>query len=501
MTHDAFIDPATGKPYNFTPELVTSGVSVGVPGTPATWQRGARPLGHAVAGRRRCEPAAALARRGFVVDKTFNAADRRERASGSRPSPRPASSSCRHGKRARRSAASSATRELADTYDLLGRRGHGRVLPRRARRRDRPTRSASRRRRGRTDLPVPEGQDAAPRTSQRYARRSSTGRPTSATAGSTSTACRRRRRRHPRSARRSTSSSATTSASLTPRPGAAPLPRGERTSPSPTAAQYVGDPRRSTCPLERRCSPTRTPPSGPARSTRATRSRRRSRPATSRRPTAAAPRRPARARPTPRHRERQHHQPHRRRQGRQRRRVHAHHRADRRLRDRAARPRLPAQQRADRLQPRSTTRPTPTGSSPASGRAARCRRRSCCRNGKPVARGRLARRLDDHHHGARRSWSTGSTSGCRLPQAIAAPRAAPAQHGDRSAPSRPSSTSTAPRSTALGHTFAPAGDARSPAPPRSARRPAIEFGPDGLLTVAAEPTRRGGGAAGVVHRR
>ena len=33
---DAFIDPATGKPYNFTPELVTSGVSVGVPGTPAT---------------------------------------------------------------------------------------------------------------------------------------------------------------------------------------------------------------------------------------------------------------------------------------------------------------------------------------------------------------------------------------------------------------------------------------------------------------------------------
>ena len=41
MPHDAFIDPGTGKPYNFTPELVTSGVSVGVPGTPATWARGA----------------------------------------------------------------------------------------------------------------------------------------------------------------------------------------------------------------------------------------------------------------------------------------------------------------------------------------------------------------------------------------------------------------------------------------------------------------------------
>ena len=43
---DAFIDPATGKPYNFTPELVTSGVSVGVPGTPATWDKALRALGH-----------------------------------------------------------------------------------------------------------------------------------------------------------------------------------------------------------------------------------------------------------------------------------------------------------------------------------------------------------------------------------------------------------------------------------------------------------------------
>ncbi len=39
MPTDAFIDPTTGKPYKFTPELVTSGVSVGVPGTPATWER------------------------------------------------------------------------------------------------------------------------------------------------------------------------------------------------------------------------------------------------------------------------------------------------------------------------------------------------------------------------------------------------------------------------------------------------------------------------------
>ena len=70
ITHDAFIDPATGKPYNFTPELVTSGVSVGVPGTPATWERalerwGTLSLGEAL------KPAIKVATRGFVVDKTF----------------------------------------------------------------------------------------------------------------------------------------------------------------------------------------------------------------------------------------------------------------------------------------------------------------------------------------------------------------------------------------------------------------------------------------------
>ena len=40
MPTNAFIDPATGKPYRFTPDLVTSGVSVGTPGTPP---RGSRP--------------------------------------------------------------------------------------------------------------------------------------------------------------------------------------------------------------------------------------------------------------------------------------------------------------------------------------------------------------------------------------------------------------------------------------------------------------------------
>ncbi|MGN8027405.1 gamma-glutamyltransferase [Microbacterium sp. 22242] len=70
ITHDAFIDPATGNPYQFTPELVTSGVSVGVPGTAATWQRalerwGTLSLGEAL------KPAITVADRGFVVDDTF----------------------------------------------------------------------------------------------------------------------------------------------------------------------------------------------------------------------------------------------------------------------------------------------------------------------------------------------------------------------------------------------------------------------------------------------
>jgi gamma-glutamyltranspeptidase/glutathione hydrolase len=71
MPHDAFIDPKTGKPYNFTPELVTSGVSVGTPGSPATWDLALRKWG-TLSFAQALEPATKLAERGFVVDKTFN---------------------------------------------------------------------------------------------------------------------------------------------------------------------------------------------------------------------------------------------------------------------------------------------------------------------------------------------------------------------------------------------------------------------------------------------
>ncbi len=70
MPRNAFIDPATGKPYRFTPELVTSGVSVGVPGTPATWEAALREWGTLSLGQA-LRPAIRIARRGFVVDETF----------------------------------------------------------------------------------------------------------------------------------------------------------------------------------------------------------------------------------------------------------------------------------------------------------------------------------------------------------------------------------------------------------------------------------------------
>jgi gamma-glutamyltranspeptidase / glutathione hydrolase len=68
-TQDLFIDPATGKPLAF-PVAVTSGLSVGVPGTLMTWQRalgewGTESLAQVL------RPAERIARQGFPVDATF----------------------------------------------------------------------------------------------------------------------------------------------------------------------------------------------------------------------------------------------------------------------------------------------------------------------------------------------------------------------------------------------------------------------------------------------
>ena len=67
---DVFIDPSTGKPVPF-PQLVTSGLGVGVPGTLQAWKVaaekfGTRPLAALL------KPAIRIADQGFVVNPTFN---------------------------------------------------------------------------------------------------------------------------------------------------------------------------------------------------------------------------------------------------------------------------------------------------------------------------------------------------------------------------------------------------------------------------------------------
>ncbi len=65
-----FLDPATGDPYPFFPDLVTSGLAVGTPGTVATWEE-ARDRWGSQSLRSLLRPAAELARDGFEVDQTF----------------------------------------------------------------------------------------------------------------------------------------------------------------------------------------------------------------------------------------------------------------------------------------------------------------------------------------------------------------------------------------------------------------------------------------------
>jgi gamma-glutamyltranspeptidase/glutathione hydrolase len=82
--------------------------------------------------------------------------------------------------------------------------------------------------------------------------------------------------------------------------------------------------------------------------------------------------------------------------------------------------------------------------------------------------------------------------GMTLPQAIAAPRAS--QRNTPAVQAEPAFDTTG--LTALGHTFAPA-----PAPGELGAVAAIEVGRHGRLLAAAEPVRRGRGSAGVVRAR
>jgi gamma-glutamyltranspeptidase/glutathione hydrolase len=163
MPHDAFIDPATGKPYNFTPELVTSGVSVGVPGTLATWRRALHRWGTWGLARA-LEPATHLARRGFVVDQTFRQ-QTLENKTRFEAFPATARLFLRGGD-APAVGSVFRNRALARTYKLIAKRGtkvfyHGRIGRQIARNVQHPRTSPT------TTLPVPEG-FMKPRDLRRY---------------------------------------------------------------------------------------------------------------------------------------------------------------------------------------------------------------------------------------------------------------------------------------------------------------------------------------------
>lgn len=71
MRSDSFLDPATGKPLP-SEEAINSGLSVGVPGTPATWDKALKDWG-TVSLAKALRPATRVARDGFVVNDEFRA--------------------------------------------------------------------------------------------------------------------------------------------------------------------------------------------------------------------------------------------------------------------------------------------------------------------------------------------------------------------------------------------------------------------------------------------
>jgi len=119
MTPTSFVDPATGQALPMD-RAVTSGLSVGVPGTPALWAQALRRFG-TLSLAEALAPAARLARDGFVVDAEFRGQtaqnERRFRAF-------PATAAIYLPGGALPEIGSKLTNpDLAATYDELGRRG------------------------------------------------------------------------------------------------------------------------------------------------------------------------------------------------------------------------------------------------------------------------------------------------------------------------------------------------------------------------------------------
>ncbi|WP_307855897.1 gamma-glutamyltransferase [Nocardioides faecalis] len=115
---DTFVDPATGQPYAFA-DLVSSGRSVGVPGTPATWEKALDAWG-SVSLKQALAPATRLAERGFVVDDTFalQTKENAERFAAFTPT---AALFLRNG--VPKTGSRFRNPDLARTYRLLGQRG------------------------------------------------------------------------------------------------------------------------------------------------------------------------------------------------------------------------------------------------------------------------------------------------------------------------------------------------------------------------------------------
>ncbi|NUU19738.1 gamma-glutamyltransferase [Cellulomonas humilata] len=119
MRSDSFVENGVPIP---PADAVTSGLSVGVPGTPATWQTALDQWG-SISLRTALRGATDVARRGFVVDQTFvdQTAANVTRFSAFR------SSADLFLRRGALPTVGSVFRnpDLADTYDLLGRKGVG----------------------------------------------------------------------------------------------------------------------------------------------------------------------------------------------------------------------------------------------------------------------------------------------------------------------------------------------------------------------------------------
>ena len=117
---DTLIDPDTGEPIPFE-EAVTSGLSVGVPGTVRGWDRvlerfGTRPLGSLL------RPAIAIAREGFVVDDIF-ASQTRDNLERFRAFTSTRSLFLTDGGQVPPVGSVFRNRDLAHTYDLIAERG------------------------------------------------------------------------------------------------------------------------------------------------------------------------------------------------------------------------------------------------------------------------------------------------------------------------------------------------------------------------------------------